>query len=174
MVRYLIGWKSRARGRFARGGEEVGGGQAGDTGQHGVRALLGLNRQHQTIAQWDWRWRMLKGEATFRLVNVTVARQEELAQAALAVMEQARMTWETTELAASNKRWYSILKDAYSYYLVMKQDPIKDTRTQHTADLDKFIKDRGYTFMPSTHDMTRVVKWIERKVAVHGYGVEKR
>ncbi|MDX5419874.1 MAG: exosortase N [Hymenobacteraceae bacterium] len=46
------------------------------------------NGDHQTIAQWDWRWRMLKGEAKFRLVNVTVARQEELAQAALAVMEQ--------------------------------------------------------------------------------------
>jgi exosortase N len=47
------------------------------------------NGEHQTIAQWDWRWRMLKGEASFRLVNVTVARQEELAEAALAVMEQA-------------------------------------------------------------------------------------
>ncbi|WP_299702682.1 exosortase N [uncultured Pontibacter sp.] len=47
------------------------------------------NGEHQTIEQWDWRWRMLKGEATFRLVNVTVARQEDLAQAALAFMEQA-------------------------------------------------------------------------------------
>jgi exosortase N len=49
------------------------------------------NGQHQTIDQWDWRWRMLKGEEKFRLVNVTVARQEELPQAALAVMEQARV-----------------------------------------------------------------------------------
>jgi exosortase N len=47
------------------------------------------NGEHQTIAQLDWRWRMLKGEDTFRLVNVTVARQEELAQAALNVMERA-------------------------------------------------------------------------------------
>ncbi|MDO6390123.1 exosortase N [Pontibacter sp. BT731] len=47
------------------------------------------NGQHQTIEQWDWRWRMLKGEAGFRLVNVTVAHQEELAQAAQVVMEQA-------------------------------------------------------------------------------------
>lgn len=84
----------------------------------------------------------------------------------LAVMEQARMSWETTELAASNKRLYSILKDAYSYYLVLKQDPSKETRTQHSADLDKFIQQRGYTFMPSTHDMTRVVKCV--------FGVDRR
>jgi hypothetical protein len=84
----------------------------------------------------------------------------------LAVMEQARMSWETTELAASNKRLYSILSDAYSYYLVMKQDPIKETRQDRANELEKFIKARGYTFMPSTHDMTRVVKCV--------FGVERR
>ncbi|PVY43137.1 exosortase N [Pontibacter virosus] len=49
------------------------------------------NGQHQTIEQWDWRWRMLKGEEKFSLVNVTVARQEDLTQAALAVMELAEV-----------------------------------------------------------------------------------
>ena len=99
---------------------------------------------------------------TVSVGNTTTA----VPQNKLAVMEQARMSWETTELAASNKRLYSILKDAYSYYLVLKQDPIKETRTQHTADLDNFISQRGYTFMPSTHDMTRVVKCV--------FGVDRR
>lgn len=89
-----------------------------------------------------------------------------VSQNMLTMMEQTRMSWETTELAASNKRLYGILKDAYSFYLVMKQDPIKETRTKHTADLDKFIDQRGYTFMPSTHDMTRVVKCV--------FGVDRR
>lgn len=84
----------------------------------------------------------------------------------LAGMEQARISWETTELAASNKRLYSILRDAYSYYLVMKQDTVKETRAQYAADLDKFIEARSYTFMPSTHDMTRVVKCV--------FGVDRR
>lgn len=84
----------------------------------------------------------------------------------LAVMEQARISWETTELAASNKRLYSILRDAYSYYLVMKQDSVKETRVQYAADLENFIQQRGYTFMPTTHDMTRVVKCV--------FGVDRR
>lgn len=84
----------------------------------------------------------------------------------LAGMEQARISWETTELAASNKRLYSILHDAYSYYLVMKQDSIKETRAQYAADLEKFIKARDYSFMPTTHDMTRVVKCV--------FGVDRR
>lgn len=45
------------------------------------------NGRHRTIDQWDWRWRMFKGEAKFRLVNVTVAQQEELTLAVGAVME---------------------------------------------------------------------------------------
>ena len=81
-------------------------------------------------------------------------------------MEQARISWETTELAASNKRLYSILREAYSYYLVMKQDTVKETRAKHAAELDAFIDKRGYTFMPSTHDMTRVVKCV--------FGVDRR
>jgi hypothetical protein len=84
----------------------------------------------------------------------------------LAVMEQARISWETTELAASNKRLYSILRDAYSYYLIMKQDSTKETRAQYVVDLENFIEARNYTFMPSTHDMTRVVKCV--------FGVDRR
>ena len=55
----------------------------------------------------------------------------------LAAMEQARMSWETTELAASNKRLYSILRDAYSYYLTMKQDPNKGARKDRVIELDR-------------------------------------
>lgn len=102
-------------------------------------------------------------------VPVTVSVESNAAAPAqndLAAMEQARISWETTELAASNKRLYSILRDAYSYYLTMKQDPIKETRANRTTDLEAFIKARGYTFMPSTHDMTRVVKCV--------FGVDRR
>ncbi len=87
-------------------------------------------------------------------------------QGKLAAMEQARKSWEATELAASNKRLYSILRDAYSYYLTMKQDPNKGARQDRANELEKFIKARGYTFMPSTHDMTRVVKCV--------FGVDRR
>lgn len=100
-------------------------------------------------------------------VTVTVGNTSTaVPQNQLAVMEQARMSWETTELAASNKRLYSILKDAYSYYLVMKQDSDKNARKARADELDQFIKQRGYTFMPSTHDMTRVVKCV--------FGVDRR
>ena len=99
---------------------------------------------------------------TVSVGNTTTA----VPQSKLAVMEQARMSWETTELAASNKRLYSILKDAFCYYLVLKQDPIAETRKARAAELDEFISQRSYTFMPSTHDMTRVVKCV--------FGVDRR
>jgi hypothetical protein len=46
-------------------------------------------------------------------------------------MESATRNWETTELAASNKRLYSIMMDVYTYYQTMKSDPIKETRAQY-------------------------------------------
>jgi exosortase N len=49
------------------------------------------NGRHRTINQWDWRWRMLKGEEKFNLVNVTVAHKEELVQAVQAVIEQSQL-----------------------------------------------------------------------------------
>ncbi len=81
-------------------------------------------------------------------------------------LETARISWETTELAASNNRLYLILKQAYCFYLVMKTDESKDVRKERTDALDKFIEERKYTFMPSTHDMTRVVKCV--------FGVDRR
>ena len=84
----------------------------------------------------------------------------------LTAMEQARISWETTELAASNKRLYSILHDAYSFYLEMKRDNNKGTRKDRVNELESFIKEHGYTFMPSSHDMTRVVKCV--------FGVDRR
>ncbi|MBJ6119031.1 exosortase N [Pontibacter sp. BT310] len=44
------------------------------------------NGLHQTIDQWDWRTRMLKGEAKFRLVNVTVAQKQELPEAIVTII----------------------------------------------------------------------------------------
>jgi hypothetical protein len=89
-----------------------------------------------------------------------------VAQSKLAQMEQARKSWETTELVASNKRLYSILRDAYSFYLVLKKDSCKETRKAREEELEDFIKEREYKFMPSTHDMTRVVKCV--------FGVDRR
>jgi hypothetical protein len=84
----------------------------------------------------------------------------------LVTMEMARISWETTELAQSNNRKYGILYQAYKFYLVMKQDSDKDVRKAQLDAMEKFIADRGYTFTPSTHDMTRVVKCV--------FGVERR
>ena len=75
-------------------------------------------------------------------------------------MEQTTRNWEATELAASNKRLYSIMTDVYTYYQTMKSDPIKETRAQYANDLEKFIEQRKYMFAPSSHDMTRVVKCV--------------
>lgn len=36
------------------------------------------NGTHHTIDQRDWRWRMLRGERGFNLVNATVAREADL------------------------------------------------------------------------------------------------
>jgi hypothetical protein len=86
----------------------------------------------------------------------------------LRVLETARISWETTELAASNNRLYGILQQAYQFYLVMKQDESKDVRLAKKAALEAFIEERGYanSFGATTHDMTRVVKCV--------FGVDRR
>ncbi len=81
-------------------------------------------------------------------------------------LETARVSWETYELAASNKCLYSILQDSYQYYLVMKRDINELVRKEKLEAMESFIAERGYTFTPSTHDMTRVVKCV--------FGVDRR
>lgn len=102
--------------------------------------------------------------------NVVVSDTTVLAKATpiaeIKSMETARISWETTELAASNNRLYSILAKAYSFYLVLKQDENKDIRKAQADAMDAFIAERDYTFTPSTHDMTRVVKCV--------FGVDRR
>jgi hypothetical protein len=96
--------------------------------------------------------------------SATAIVQSPLAR--LQSMETATRNWEATELAASNKRLYSILTDAYSFYLTMKSDPVKETRFQYLKDLEQFIAQRRYVFAPTSHDMTRVVKCV--------FGVDRR
>ena len=83
-------------------------------------------------------------------------------------LESARISWETVELAQSNNRLYSILKQAYSFYLMMKQDTDKEVRKAKLEAMEAFIADKGYTnsFGATTHDMTRVVKCV--------FGVDRR
>jgi hypothetical protein len=78
----------------------------------------------------------------------------------LAALEKARINWENNELAASNKKLYSILSVAYSYYHAMKIDGDKDSRKVFKDEMDTFIKQRKYIFNPGTHDMTKVVKCV--------------
>ena len=94
--------------------------------------------------------------------KVTVAKKSPAPtpMARLQSMEQANQNWEVTELAASNKRKYAILGDAYSYYLTMKTDSNKETRAKYLADLEEFIEQRKYGFSQTSHDMTRVVKCV--------------
>jgi|GEM_PF-412413 len=84
----------------------------------------------------------------------------------LVALEQARTSWEHNELAASSRRLYMILTKAYGYYCEMKQNSNEVLRKQKLKALDQFVKERSYTFMPSTHDMTRVVKCV--------FGVDRR
>jgi hypothetical protein len=99
--------------------------------------------------------------------NTTPAVQASSAEQ-LKSLETARISWETTELAQSNIRLYSILQQAYSFYLVMKQDESKDVRKEKQAALDAFIEEHGYinSFGATTHDMTRVIKCV--------FGVNRR
>lgn len=94
--------------------------------------------------------------------KVTLAKPaaQQTPMARLQFMETATRNWEANELAASNKRLYSILADAYTYYKTMKGDPIKETRAQYATDLEQFIAQRNYVFAPASHDMTRVVKCV--------------
>lgn len=99
--------------------------------------------------------------------NTTPAVQSRSAEQ-LKSLETARISWETTELAASNNRLYSILQQAYSFYLVMKQDESKDVRKEKLDAMEAFIAEKGYvnSFGATTHDMTRVVKCV--------FGVDRR
>ncbi len=81
-------------------------------------------------------------------------------------LETARVSWETYELAVSNRCLYSILQDSYQYYLVMKRDVNEDVRKEKLEAMESFIAERGYVFTPSTHDMTRVIKCV--------FGVDRR
>jgi hypothetical protein len=104
--------------------------------------------------------------------NVVVSNTTPAAQPSafeqLKSLESARISWETVELAQSNNRLYSILKQAYSFYLVMKQDTDKEVRKAKLEAMEAFIADKGYTnsFGATTHDMTRVVKCV--------FGVDRR
>ena len=84
----------------------------------------------------------------------------------LVAMEKARISWEGNELAASNKRLYSILQSAYRYYLEWKNNPIKESRKARADELEKFMKDRKYPTLSNSHDMNRVVKCV--------FGVDRR
>lgn len=84
----------------------------------------------------------------------------------LLAMEKARISWEGNELAASNKRLYSILQSAYRYYLEWKNNPIKESRKARADELEKFMKDRNYPTLSNSHDMNRVVKCV--------FGVDRR
>ena len=105
--------------------------------------------------------------ATVVVANTTPVAQANSAQQ-LKSLETARISWETTELAQSNNRLYSILQQAYQFYLVMKHDESKDVRKEKQAALDAFIEEHGYktSFGATTHDMTRVVKCV--------FGVNRR
>ncbi|MDB0048061.1 hypothetical protein N9F12_01310 [Burkholderiaceae bacterium] len=78
----------------------------------------------------------------------------------LQAMEASRLSWETNELAASNKRLYSILETAYTYYWDMKKNPSDVVRKDKVNGINEHIAKRGYQVISSTHDMTKVVKCV--------------
>ena len=81
-------------------------------------------------------------------------------------LETEREQWETTELAASRKRMYSLLTECYEYYLTMKTDKASVVREQYKKGLETFITVRQYTFLPTSHDMNKIVKSV--------FGVDRR
>lgn len=103
---------------------------------------------------------VIRAKANVSLVDITGPALN------LEAMEKARINWEGNELAASNKRLYSILHSSYSYYLGWKNNPNKDSRKAIADDLEKFMKQRGYPTLSNSHDMNRVVKCV--------FGVDRR
>ena len=81
-------------------------------------------------------------------------------------LETEREQWETTELAASRKRMYSLLTDCYEYYLTMKTHKFGYMREHYKKGLETFITVRQYTFLPTSHDMNKIVKSV--------FGVDRR
>lgn len=78
---------------------------------------------------------------------------------ALQLLEQERRDWETTELAASHSRLYSILTKCYEFYMTMKSASTdQNVRLQMTKGLEAFINLNGFKTLAKTHDMNRVVK----------------
>jgi hypothetical protein len=81
-------------------------------------------------------------------------------------LETEREAWEGKELAASRQRLYGLLTDCYGYYLSMKTDKDAAIREQFKKALETFVNVRLYTFMPSSHDMNKIVKSV--------FGVDRR
>ncbi len=116
-------------------------------------------------------------------VQVSVKSQQQIAQSISGVnravfqlerLEAEREHWESTELAASHKRLYSLLTSCYQYYLDMKTSPSKEEREDLRKGLDTFILTRGYGGgLSTTHDMNKVVKSVfgnidRRRVSAYG------
>jgi exosortase N len=57
------------------------------------------NGQHQTISQWDWRWRVMRGEDKFYLVNVT-------AESPALLQKEVERLWKITGKRNSFKPQY--------------------------------------------------------------------
>lgn len=81
-------------------------------------------------------------------------------------LETEREQWESTELAASRQRLYALLTECYGYYMTMKTDASADIRSQYKKALEAFVQVRGYSFLPTSHDMNRIVKSV--------FGVDRR
>ena len=50
------------------------------------------NGAHKTTSQFDWRWRMLKGEEPFRVVNITTSGYNELLREVNTILDQNILT----------------------------------------------------------------------------------
>lgn len=116
-------------------------------------------------------------------VQVSVKSQQQIAQSISGVnravfklerLEAERENWESTELAASHKRLYSLLTSCYQFYLDMKTSPSREEREDLKKGLETFILTRGYqTRLDATHDMNKVVKSVfgnidRRRVSAYG------
>ena len=82
----LICWRGSGYA-FGRINEQTIGGQRVYTGEltKGADVLYTAwwfdNGRHRTVAQWEWRWRMLRGAPPYSLVNVSAATPAELRKA---------------------------------------------------------------------------------------------
>jgi len=80
-------------------------------------------------------------------------------------LDLQREVWEENAYKASNEQLYALLDKCYRYYKLMTEND--DSSKKLEDDLELYINMRGFTFLKTTHLITKIVKCVfnaERRI----------